>query len=236
MYEKIICKNGEVILLSNVGKKISDINDLNLIDITNIENEVEQIEQEETRYLLNSKKCQRSLKFYKIFNIIISLLLIIGLSTIFIIKSYIMLFLLSVLLIDLGCITLCKKITANELESNKLIIDKLNNHKSLLLEKKKKFNLNPTFSPIREGQEFELKDVKDLGNALKLLKIYYKNKKLVNKSYKDTDNLKELIVERFTPLFVEYKIAEDYRNIVIEAVYEEITNERKDMKRKIKHR
>lgn len=236
MYEKIICKNGKVILLSNLEEKISDINDLNLIDITNIENEIEQIDQEKSCYLLNLEKCQRSLNFYKTFNIIISLLLIIGLSAIFIIKSHIILFLLSVLLFDLGCFSLCKKITANELESNKLIIDKLTNRKNLLLAKKKNFNLNPTFSSIREGQEFELKDVKSLGNALKLLKIYYTNRKLVNKSYKDIDNLKELIVERFTPLFIEYKIAEDYKNMVIEAVYEEITNERKNMKKKIKHR
>lgn len=231
MYEKIICRNGQIILLSDINEKISYINDLNLIDIANIENEIEQLGNEEKRINSEISLYKKNLFVNKLLFIFIAIIFIGNLFSL--ITSGVLEVSILVSIIPFSTIYFYSKRIYKELNANYLTLEYLKKLNENLNTKKDNLKLNPQFAFIREGQEFELKNPKGLHNVVKVLRTYYKMNKLVHKKFSNNDliNLHDNIYNEFLPVFNECNVGYEYRDIVVDEIYKNIVKERK-----IKHR
>lgn len=230
MYRKIICKNGKIVLVSNIEEKITEFNDHNIIEIANIDNKLEELECQKEEYLDSVKLYTKRIKKNKLLGIFATIIsgflslnfLFFGLNILLLVVFY---------LSTVYLISFCNNMYKKEIDSNNMVIDFIERYNTELLSEKEKLFNKPTFNLIREGQNFKLKDTVYLKNALKLLCSYYKYKTMVHRLFNNSSNLYQDIQEKFSNVFIECEVDPYNQDLVVNEVYNNIIKEKKLIKK-----
>lgn len=243
MYRKIGCKNGTVVLYSDLEEKRLQINNLNLIRIAEIDNLLEQINMEERnvrdtiekRTLTNKKKKLSSLGLI-LFTLLISWLSFFT-NTINTITLYIPLFnvFISVLSMLISLIIFQNMIISipynqKDIISNKKVLEFLKQKFASLKEEKEKLLIVPCFDTIRDHQEFTIKDGKSIKTTIEYLNSIYKYEKRVSKIFDENVTIDEIKKKTFRG-FNDSRVDFDSREDIINEIYRIVSKRKKLMKK-----
>ena len=247
MYRKIGCKNGTVILYSDLEEKKLEINNLNLIRVAEIDNLLEQINAEEEivrdtiekRKLTNKKKKLRSLGLV-LFVILVSFVPfitnIINTLTIYIPLFNVFIFTLSMLisLIVFQNVMFSIPYNKKDILSNKKVLEFLNQKFVDLKEEKEKLLKIPCFDTIRDHQEFTIKDGKSIRTTIEYLNSLYKYEKKVANIFDENVTIDEIKKKTFRG-FNDGKVDYDSREDIVNEIYK-IIRKRKVLMKKTKYK
>ena len=243
MYKKIECKNGTVILYSDLGEKKAKINNLNLIRAAEIDNLLEQInkEEKEVRNVIEERTITNRKKKINSLGLITFLILILFVpfikSIINILAIYIPLFNIFVpILSALISIILLQNLiffipyNKKDILSNKKVLEFLNQKHEDLVKEKEKLLKVPCFDTIRDHQEFTISDGKSIQTTIKYLNAIYKFEKKITNIFGENATIDEIKKKTFSG-FNEEKVEYDSREDIINEIYK-IIAKRKLLKKK----